>query len=398
MTDNPRQKFFMKWLRYPSVPVSHTVRGRVESLAGVSLKLQTQKQKWILPPGWSEILRPGDWISAQPQAETLKEICLLAPFHGDEVSTRGLELRKQHQEFQNYISLVANFFKSKGLQRVSTPTLVICPGTEPYLDVFATEYVEGRTRQKFFLPTSPELSLKKMIAEGAGDIFEIRPCFRNGENTALHRPEFWMLEWYRCFANLDLIKQDFIELVDKLVDVVGNSRPKRVESISMQELFLRHCGFQLKPETNASELLQLCHQLKIHPGTSNAYDDLFFLLVLEKIEPSLDPEVVTFVEKYPPSQAALARLTSEGWGDRFEIYWKGMELANAFHELNDPILQRQRFEEDLQKKKELGKEMVPLDEEFLRLLEIGMPPSAGIALGLERLFMALTGSKFPFKF
>lgn len=381
-----------QWQRYPSVPASHTVKGRVEAVDGVSLQLQGQPQKWVLPAEWGEILRPGDWISALPHAESLKEICLLAPFLGlgEEFSSQGLELRQQHQHFQNYLGLVADFFRNRGLQRVSTPTLVVCPGTEPYLDVFSTEYVEGRHRQQFFLPTSPELSLKKLLAQGVGDLFEIRPCFRNGEKTPLHRPEFWMLEWYRNFANLEVIKQDFIDLVDNLVEKVGNSKPKRVVSRSMQDLFREFCDYDLQPDTTAADLQELCRRLGVHTGSASSYDDLFFMLVLEKIEPRLDPEAVTFVEKYPPSQAALARLTADGWGDRFEIYWQGMELANAFHELNDPTVQRQRFQEDLAKKSELGKQPVPLDEEFLKYLEHGMPPSSGIALGLERLYMALT--------
>ncbi len=114
-----------------------------------------------------------------------------------------------------------------------------------------------------------------------------------------------------------------------------------------------------------------------------------FLIFMEKIESQLPQDELIFVEKYPPYQAALARLTEDGWGDRFEVYWKGLELANAFHELNDPSIQRRRSEEDLQKKKDLHKEAVSLDEEFFQCLEAGMPPSGGIALGVERLFMAL---------
>ena len=109
---------------------------------------------------------------------------------------------------------------------------------------------------------------------------------------------------------------------------------------------------------------------------------------MERIESQLPPDDLVFVEKYPPYQAALARLTEDGWGDRFEVYWRGLELANAFHELNDPIIQRLRANNDLKKKKELGKDLVDLDEEFFQCLEAGMPPSGGIALGVERLYMA----------
>ena len=120
---------------------------------------------------------------------------------------------------------------------------------------------------------------------------------------------------------------------------------------------------------------------------------LFSLLFLEKIEQQIPTDQLTFLKNYPPSQAALARLTTEGWGDRFEMYWKGMELANAYHELNNPKIQRERSNEDLQKRQHLGRPAVDLDEQFFQSLESGAPPSAGIALGLERLFMALTDRK-----
>ena len=114
---------------------------------------------------------------------------------------------------------------------------------------------------------------------------------------------------------------------------------------------------------------------------------------MEKIENKWPQDRLVFVEKYPPYQAALARIDKDGWAERFEVYWKGLELANAFHELNNPKIQRERANDDLEKKKQLGKKSVTLDEEFFQSLEYGMPPSAGIALGVERLYMALKNVK-----
>jgi lysyl-tRNA synthetase class 2 len=169
------------------------------------------------------------------------------------------------------------------------------------------------------------------------------------------------------------------------------SPPRNVLSFSVAELFKIHCDFTLTPQTSKDELKALAEKLHVDVRSAESIDDYFFLIFMEKIESQLHGDDMVFVEKYPPYQAALARLTSDGWGDRFEVYWKGLELANAFHELNDPQVQRLRSAEDLQKKAEAGKELIQLDTEFFQCLDAGMPPSGGIALGVERLFMALMG-------
>jgi lysyl-tRNA synthetase class 2 len=180
--------------------------------------------------------------------------------------------------------------------------------------------------------------------------------------------------------------------VEKLVAYLSRKLkvpgPRRVSRYTVTELFQKYLHFELLPETSLAELKSLAEKTGVDARSAESIDDYFFLIFMDKIESQLPFDELIFVEKYPPYQAALARLTEDGWGDRFEVYWKGLELANAFHELNDPRIQRQRFNEDLQKKKQMGKEEIPLDEEFLQCLEAGLPPSAGIALGVERLFMA----------
>lgn len=340
-------------------------------------------------PKYSEFLIEGDIVAVTGQPAS--DLLLLAPH------TAPLPLRHYNPEllkhWGGYLASVRSFFTEQDFIEVRTPSLVPCPGTEPSLDVFSTHLKIGSHQQKLFLPTSPELHLKKALALGAEKIFEIAPCFRNGERTERHQPEFLMLEWYRAYENLRAIRTDIVSLINRLSSEFALPPPQAVRSFTVAELFLKYCDFELQPTTSKEELAALAQKLKVDVHSAESIDDFFFLIFGEKIESQLPPEELIFVEKYPPYQAALARLTSDGWGDRFEVYWKGMELANAFHELNDPTVQRQRALEDLEKKVTAHKEAVFLDEEFFTCLEAGMPPSSGIALGLERLFMALFDKK-----
>lgn len=344
-----------------------------------------QKIEFTTPPPHAEYLQEGDIVAVI----SANEILLLAP------QKEPLPPRTFHEEtlrtWNRYLQGVRDFFNSREFLEVKTPSLVVCPGTEPTLDVFSTDLKIGSAVRKLYLPTSPELHLKKALALGAEKIFELAPCYRNGELTERHQPEFMMLEWYRAYDNLNTIKKDVQDLVHSLCALLDVMPPQSVQSYSVAELFKLHCGFELRTDTTKEELKALAARLNVDVHSAESIDDYFFLIFMEKIEPKLSPEDLIFVEKYPPYQAALARLTADGWGDRFEVYWKGYELANAFHELNHPEIQRLRSAEDIEKKKDLHKEVVALDNEFFQCLEAGMPPSGGIALGLERLFMALFG-------
>jgi lysyl-tRNA synthetase class 2 len=239
------------------------------------------------------------------------------------------------------------------------------------LEPFETEFILGSSQTKLFLPTSPELNLKKLLAEGADRIFEIAPVFRNNESTERHSHEFTMLEWYRSFAHLSTIKLDTIELIEFAADLLKVERPKEVLSFNVAELFKLHCQFDLTPQTSLEELRELAKKLKVDVQSAQSIDDYFYLIFIEKIENRWPQDRLVFVEKYPPYQAALARIGADGWAERFEVYWKGLELANAFHELNNPEVQRARAEEDLRKKTSAGRK----------------------AVGLERLYMALTDTQ-----
>ncbi|MEK2644338.1 EF-P lysine aminoacylase EpmA [Bdellovibrio sp. BCCA] len=348
---------------------------------------KTRKIQFEKAPPYSEFLMEGDLVAVVSS----NEIVLLAP------QKKSLPHRQFDPELLKtwnvYVQGLRDFFTSQDFIELKTPSLVVCPGTEPSLDVFSTTLKVGSRTQKLYLPTSPELHLKKALALGAEKIFEIAPCYRNGEVTERHQPEFLMLEWYRAFDNLTSIKKDVENLVHTLTKLLKVSGPRSVKSHSIAELFKTYSDFDLRPDTTKEELKKLAEKLQVDVRSAESIDDFFFLIFMEKIESKLPPEDLIFVEKYPPYQAALARLTEDGWGDRFEVYWKGLELANAFHELNHPEIQRLRSAEDLEKKKDLRKEVVSLDEEFFECLEAGMPPSGGIALGVERLFMAILGKE-----
>lgn len=384
------------WKSYPAAPADARALGRLVQITSTANSTELQiwrdghirnlalsQQPQILP-----YLLPGDLIAVLKTDEVL----LLAPGKGT-FSVSQTFPQERLKSFSRFLNGIRNFFDTQDFVEVKTPQLVPCPGTEPSLDVFSTELKIGSRKEKLFLPTSPELHLKKALAQGAEKIYELAWCYRNGELTERHQPEFLMLEWYRAFDNLETIKQDVTALVQNMAAQFACEPPKKVYSKSIAQLFKEYCGFDLKPDTTAAELKSLAEKLQVDVHSAETIDDYFFLIFMEKIEFKLPEEDLIFVEKYPPYQAALARLTSDGWGDRFEVYWKGMELANAFHELNDPAVQRLRSNEDLEKKSLMGKENVTLDEDFFAALEGGMPPSGGIALGVERLYMALTGLK-----
>jgi lysyl-tRNA synthetase class 2 len=290
-----------------------------------------------------------------------------------------------------FTGAVRQFFSNRGFTEAFTPTLVPSPGTEPYLDPFSTEWHLGSQTQTFFLPTSPEFHLKKMLVAGWTRLFEIKTCFRNGEISRHHQPEFHMLEWYRAYSNLDVIADDTEALISEVAAIVRPSlRVPKLKRTTIAALFAEAFpGFALKPETTREDLLALATREKIQTSANDSFDDVFFRLFLERIEDHLGKEGPLLVRGYPPSQAALSRIGPDGFADRFEVYWRGLELANAFHELNDPAENESRFRDDHRRKLELEKPEVPVDEELVKALYHGLPPSGGIALGMERLFMAI---------
>lgn len=313
------------------------------------------------------------------------QICLLTPCL-DKNFLPQLDVTFFYQ-WNDFIKIIRKYFESESFVEVSTPTLVTCPGFEIHLHAFETEFHLGSKTEKMFLPTSPELSMKKFLTLGISNIFEIKKCFRNQEFSNHHQPEFTLLEWYRSFSNLDLIKKDLSNLLRLLTSQIGDNKIEDIESISVTTLFRKYFQFELTPYTQKEELETLALRSNIHFTKSDTWEDLFHLLFLTRIEPNLLNPI--FVEKYPHQLAALSRLDREGWADRIELYWKGVELANGFNELNSPVEHENRWQEIVQFREKYNYTPWPKDKLFFKALEHGFPPAAGIALGLDRLFMIL---------
>ncbi|MCB0368497.1 MAG: EF-P lysine aminoacylase GenX [Bdellovibrionales bacterium] len=357
---------------------------------------------------WKEVLQKGDLISINSHSQ----ITLLSPNLSDSEYTDFVPLNQWAylQLWAEYIRLVRLFFNKNNFLEVSTSLIVSHPGSEPTLDPFKIKLKSGKQVKDKYLPTSPELNLKKVLTTGVPKIFEITKSFRNNERSERHCPEFWILEWYRNFSDLKSIKKDVQELIlflqENLVKYLNGksnssfsldlskvklNQEKVFSSISFKDFLFQKYQFHFEPTTTYQELENFCKKQGVQYLGLSSMEDLFSVLVMETIESKLDPNQITCLEKYPPYAAALARTDSSGWAERFEVYWQGLEIANAFFELNDPTEQKKRFEIDNQLKLKNNLEEIQIDEDFLFKLNQGLPPCSGIALGLERLFMALFG-------
>ena len=301
---------------------------------------------------------------------------------------------KRALKWHRFLDEIRSFFLSEGLIPVETPTLVPCPGTEPSLEFFSTIQKNGKTRKKMWLASSPELHLKRLLCRGALNIFEIKKCYRNNESGPRHLSEFYLLEWYRTNTPLSHIENDLKKLITHLKKkklILPQLLP--FKRLSIKELFQKHCGVDLKPSSKPRDLTQALKKWGIPFKKKWPFEDLFHLLFIHRIEAQIPRDTPLILHHYPPSLRAYSRLTKEGWADRFEFYWQGLELANAFGEVFDPDEQLKIFNLDLKKRKrkEAG---LKADTGFIQEIKSkGMPPSSGIALGLERLFMA--GLKLP---
>jgi lysyl-tRNA synthetase class 2 len=251
------------------------------------------------------------------------------------------------------------FFHAEGFVEVETPLRLKTPCMELHID--------AEPSGNGWLRTSPELCHKKLLAQGAQKIFEIGKCFRQGERGARHHPEYTMLEWYRAGGDYRAMLND----TQRLLSALGIVQP--LEIYTLAQLYEKFASW--------------------NPVT--AFDaDRFDLDMVEKIEPNLPHHAPVVLMDYPAECCALARLKPDNprVAERWELYLGGIEIANAYSELTDPVEQRARFEAWGQQRKERGKPVYPLDEEFIQCLE-KIPPSGGCALGIDRLLMFLSGAQ-----
>jgi lysyl-tRNA synthetase class 2 len=294
---------------------------------------------------------------------------------------------------------VRAFFAARGYTEVETPYAVAAPGEEVHLSAFATERLApDGVRKKLWLHTSPEFAMKKLLAGGAGRIFQIARVWRNGEAGELHAPEFSMLEWYRPGADMRELIAETFSLVRAVLPPVVRCRGVETdlatfETLTLADAFSRYVGADLLATANNPAALAAQAGARLRDGET--WEDLFFRLLLERIEPRIGRARPTFLTHWPAAQAALARRdpSDPRVAERFELFVCGIELANAFVELTDPAEQRARFEADRARRHALtGKDDWPLDEDFLAALESGLPACAGIALGFDRLAMLASGA------
>jgi len=286
-----------------------------------------------------------------------------------------------------------------GYEEVETPLLVPAPGMEPHIRAFEVPFLPetdlGRART-LYLHTSPEYAMKRLLADGSGPIFQICKVFRNGEVSPTHNPEFTMLELYRPAADYRVIMDDLESVLAAAAGALGRADPFGLgpyERVTVREALRRETGIDLRETPDARSLAEAARRVEVRSEPGDGFDDVFFRLFLERVEPRLGRDQPTFLIDYPASMAALARLSPRdpSVAERFELYARGLELANGFSELTDAAEQRHRLEEERAFRVARGLPAYPLDEAFLEAVG-RMPPSGGVAIGLDRVLMLLLGA------
>lgn len=289
-------------------------------------------------------------------------------------------------------ALVRAFFAQREVLEVETPVLSEAGNTEPNIDSFTTifsgHHDAGAPRR--WLRTSPEYPLKRLLAAGIGDCYELGRVFRNGEAGGRHNPEFSMLEWYRVGWDHRRLAAETVELVQQALALVG--RQAEVVSLTYRELFLQGAG--VDPFDSSDAQLRAALQGIDIDGKGLGRDDWLDLLMTHRIQPHFPAGRITVVHDWPATQCALARIRhgDPPVAERFELYLGQFELANGYHELTDADEQRERFGRDSQVRAGRGAPQPPQDGRLLAALQAGMPDCAGVALGVERLLMALSGT------
>ena len=299
-----------------------------------------------------------------------------------------------------FLQTVRDWFREQGFVEAETPLLVASGAVEPALDPFT---VRGRNFSGQ-LPTSPEFQLKRLLSEYDADFFEIARAFRDDPASATHQPEFTMLEWYRSGRDYDALMEDCDGLLRTLADWMAARFPEnrslpdlfRLEYATVEAVFRRHAGLELAeflPPAPAEKLIAEARRrghLSDHPAS---WDDAYFSIFLSEIEGKLGRSGPLLLQDYPASQAALARLkpADSRWAERVELYLNGLELGNGFSELTDPAEQRRRVAHANAERAARGESPHPEPVNLYAALDRGLPPCAGMAIGLDRLYLLITG-------
>jgi elongation factor P--(R)-beta-lysine ligase len=313
------------------------------------------------------------------------------------------------QARRRILAALREYLAEHDFTEVETAILQRSPGNEAHLHAFKTDLVApDRTAMPLYLHTSPEFACKKLLAAGERRIFEFARVFRNRERGALHHPEFTMLEWYRAGEPYEAVMADCVAFVAAAATATGTRRVTfrgrsadplaEPEYLTVATAFARHAGIDLLatlhgdvPDRDA--LASQARAAGIKLADDDSWSDIFSRVLVEQIEPQLGNGRATILMEYPRAEAALARAKpgEPAVAERFELFMCGVELANGFGELTDPVEQRRRLETEMAKKQRLYGERYPIDEDFLAALAL-MPQASGCALGFDRLVMLATGA------
>jgi lysyl-tRNA synthetase class 2 len=283
---------------------------------------------------------------------------------------------------------IRRFFSQKEVLEVETPTLSRASALDPHLYSLRTKLLNNQT---LYMQTSPEFAMKRLLAAGSGSIYQIAKAFRDDEIGQRHNPEFTLLEWYR----LDFNHHQLMDEVAEFLHQVGGF--KQTIRKSYQAIFYEHV--QIDPFVASVPLLEQCaitQGITPHDLADADKDTWLHLILSHVIEPKLGNDNPVFIYDFPASQAALSKIRHETYpvAERFELFIHGMEIANGFNELTDAKEQRSRFLIDLEHRNRLGLPTLPMDEYLLAALDHGLPECAGVALGIDRLLMAMTRTKY----
>ncbi len=300
-------------------------------------------------------------------------------------------------------------FEAEGFTEVECGALVVSPGNETHLHAFETRLIGADGDRALYLHTSPEFAAKKLLAAGESRIFDFARVFRNRERAPLHAPEFTMLEWYRAGEDYQSVIADSLALLTLAAEVMATDcfsyrgaqcDPRApAERLTVAEAFTHFAGIDLMAtlsssgEGDAAALRSRARRGGVDVAEDDDWSDMFSKILTLRIEPRLGLERPCILYQYPVCEAALARVSPQDTrvAERFELYVCGVELANGFGELTDPVQQRSRFESAMAKKQQVYGHRYPLDEDFLSALA-HMPPASGVALGFDRLVMLATGA------
>jgi len=317
------------------------------------------------------------------------------------------KLRENSQQWKRYwrreevIETIRRFFKDNGFHEVEVPLLLPTVSTEPFLEVFRTELTNDQGKKwPAFLPSSPEFALKKLLSAGSGSIFTITKSFRNGEGrSSRHNPEFTILEWYTTPGDYWTVAGQFEQLMLQINRGKDKLRYKGKEyslktpwqRLSVAEAFTKYAGVEVESMLDEAKLKEIGKQKGYLVTAKTTWEEIWNQIFANEIEPKLGQTGPTILYDYPTAQAALAKKAKDPrFAERWELYLAGMELGNCFSELTDYREQETRCKADLAERKKLGKTEYPMDREFIEALKLGMPPTGGIAVGVDRLVALFT--------